>query len=147
MKALLSLLCFCLIFCSVYGVFDPAFNEVEESFATREITIPRDIDRDACAAAQMNFYWNHHNQEDTATPRFAQMYFFPNGTFNDISYNYSGTWTLFGENGEHILSFHYPSAKYVSPANDGNGSMISHNVCGYWTFTNFKWYCPSVCST
>lgn len=149
MKPIVHLSLLCLLVCCVLGTFfDPNQHEIDASFVElqRDIAVPRDIDGEACAAAQMNFYWNHNGEVHHISPRFAQLYFFPNGTFTDISYNYDGEWTLFGERGDNILAFNYPSARYVSPDNDGSGSMISHQVCGYWTFQSFKWYCESVCS-
>ena len=102
-------------------------------------------DEEVCGTAQMNFYWGGLVVEQSSQPRLAEIYFYYNGTFFDTTYNYIGNWLSFGENGDDVMVFEYPAATYVSPTNNGRGSMISHSVCGHWDFSNFKWYCPNAC--
>ena len=136
---------FCFFFALASGFLDS--NGVERSESELDRIAARSIaprDDETCGSAQMNFYWGSAAQQ-SGSPRLATIFFFYNGTFHDNTYDYSGDWVLFGENGDNILTFNYPSAKYVSPDNRGAGSMISHSVCGYWDFGGFKWYCPSMC--
>lgn len=103
-------------------------------------------DEEVCATALLNFFWGAAEEDGIGTPRFAELYFYNNHTFVDNSYHYSGSWVRFGENGEDILVFNYPSAMYVSPTMDGEGSMVANYACGTWYFDSEKWYCPSSCA-
>merc|ERR1712137_356717 len=123
-------------------IIDPN-GEYRESLP--HVVAPRD-DADVCGSAHMNYFWNDNLAKDTAQPRYTELFFYNNGSFHDNTYNYLGGYVQFGENGDNILYFHYESAQYYSPYNNGTGSMESHqSMCGYWYFEDWKWYCQPVC--
>lgn len=137
------------LFAMTYAIMDPnGIERTEEELLELRNRIGGsrgDGDEDVCGTAQLNFYWGLDMEDGVGEPRYAEIYFYYNNTFYDFTYYYSGDWLSFGENGDDIMVFDYPSAKYVSPSNTGEGSMISHGVCGSWNFNNWKWYCPNAC--
>merc|ERR1712137_472957 len=142
MKVLATLLCLACIFAISLALVDPNLSNTDR-IASRTTS---GSDEDVCGTAQMTFNWGFYDKQGAGEPRIAEIYFYFNNTFIDNTYNYDGNWLAFGENGEDILVFNYPSATYVSPNNDGRGSMISHTTCGTWSFSNFKWYCGNACT-
>ena len=105
-------------------------------------------DEEVCGTAQMYYTWSMAAENDRPEPRFTEIYFLYNGTFRDNSFGIDGQWLVFGEGGDDIMVFRYPSTTYVSPNNSGSGTMFSRNaqICGEWYFDNLKWYCPNVCT-
>jgi len=142
MKLLAILLCLACVFAIGSALVDPNLSQIGDRVTSRTQGTG---DQDVCGTAQMTFNWGFFAEQGAGEPRIAEIYFYYNNTFMDNTYNYRGDWLAFGENGEDILVFNYPSATYVSPNNDGHGSMISHATCGTWSFANFKWYCGNAC--
>ena len=144
MKAAVVLALICL-FSFAFALLDPAGMDRTEEELTR-LTRGSRYDDDVCGSANMNFYWGGIDAAELgATPRIAEIFFYYDNTFVDNTYGYTGEWLLFGEQGDTIMVFDYPSAKYVSPGDTGSGSMISNGICGHWDFADFKWYCPNAC--
>uniref|UniRef100_A0A7S4MQJ4 Uncharacterized protein n=1 Tax=Vannella robusta TaxID=1487602 RepID=A0A7S4MQJ4_9EUKA len=103
-------------------------------------------DAEICGTGLLNYFWGS-KLKDNAIPRgMSEIYFYINGSFHDNTYNYLGEWIQFGMTDD-VMMFHYESAQYYAPYNNGTGSMYSHSsMCGYWYMDGFKWYCESTCA-
>lgn len=147
MKTLVFVLLVCGV-CFAASFRGPNGDKITQSSSTRHAVNakPRGGGEQACAVTQMNFYWGD-SKHTFAKPRMSELYFYQNGTFEDVVYDYVGEWVTFGSNGDDILVYDYPGAKYLSPYNNGIGSMVSGHLCGYWEFANNKWNCAGSCST
>merc|ERR1711862_488586 len=100
----------CLVALS-HAILDPNGVEYDETrLESESFGSPRGDDN-VCGSAQMNFYWGGIDARGSGTPRIAEIFFYYNNTFHDNTYSYTGDWVNFGENGDNILSFEYPSAK------------------------------------
>ena len=95
-----------------------------------------------CATAQIQYTWN------SKAEGAALLTFFKNGTFYDNTYNKYGPWWNIQENSNNIFFWNYPGGSvYVSPTNQGKGSMITENtgICGSWYSPGWKWLCEGSC--
>ena len=100
-------------------------------------------DENVCGTAQLEFFWG-----DMESREMGLLYFFANSTFYDYTYDYWGPWWYMNTGGYNVFYFEYPTVSYVSPTNNGVGSMIQQgtNICGSWSSEGWKWLCPGTCA-